>query len=325
MSSARQTGSAPGSARILSPLQRAWLAEIGVDRVLLSHFAPTRVPDGLKRPPLPAQGVHDAAASSPADARLAGGRPASVPALDHVRALVGAVQRDARRPADPVPAVPARPVRSEDDIDIDETADLALLEAHARDCRACGLHAQRARVVFAAGDADTPDWMIIGEAPGRADEPAGMPFQGEPGQLLHAMLTALGIHPASASLGSEAVVKAPWSQPATMYLTNLVKCRPLNNRSPEPQELAACRGFLDRQIIAVRPRRLLALGRLAAQVLLAEDRPLEELRGRVHRFEPQPGLQIPLVATWHPATLLLQPGYKPLVWQDLQLARSIVA
>src|SRR5699024_8590014 len=106
--------------------------------------------------------------------------------------------------------------------------------------------------------------LIVGEAPAQSDDRTGLPFQGKAGQLLHAMMVAIGVHPASVTLGSVAAPTPKWSAPTTAYFTNIVKCRPLGNRSPTPQEIAACQPYLQQQIELLRPRRILALGRLAA-------------------------------------------------------------
>ncbi|BCO33120.1 uracil-DNA glycosylase [Thiohalobacter sp. COW1] len=165
-------------------------------------------------------------------------------------------------------------------------------------CTACQLHATRTQAVFGVGNPDA-DWLIVGEAPGAEEDRRGEPFVGRAGQLLDAILRAAGQDRRSA------------------YIANILKCRPPNNRDPEPEEIGCCQDYLARQIALIRPRLILAVGRIAAQHLLATDQPIGRLRGRVHRWGEA---GIPLVVTYHPAYLLRSPGEKRKAWEDLQLA-----
>ena len=176
------------------------------------------------------------------------------------------------------------------------------LEQEALACTRCVLHQTRTRVVFGVGDRRAR-WLVIGEAPGADEDRQGEPFVGRAGQLLNEMLRAAG-------LGREQV-----------YIANILKCRPPDNRDPKPDESASCEGYLQRQIALVQPGLLLAVGRIAAQNLLREDTPIGRLRGRVHRYGPA---GIPLVVTYHPAYLLRSPGQKRKAWEDLCLALATV-
>jgi uracil-DNA glycosylase family 4 len=176
------------------------------------------------------------------------------------------------------------------------------LEQEALACQKCALHATRTRVVFGVGDRGA-SWMVIGEAPGADEDRQGEPFVGRAGQLLNEMLRAAGV-------GREQV-----------YIANILKCRPPDNRDPKPEESSSCEGYLQRQIALVRPGLLLAVGRIAAQNLLHVDTPIGQLRGRVHRYG---AAAIPLVVTYHPAYLLRSPGQKRKSWDDLCLARATV-
>jgi DNA polymerase len=149
--------------------------------------------------------------------------------------------------------------------------------------------------------------MIVGEAPGDHDDRVGLPFQGRAGELLRAMLASVGVQPDT-----------------PVFYTNIVKCRPLGNRTPEAAEIAACMPFLKRQIDLLQPQRILALGRLAAQALLGVDADLEALRKKVHHVRDESGRLIPMVATYHPASLLLRAHHKADAWADLNLARSVL-
>jgi len=175
----------------------------------------------------------------------------------------------------------------------------ALMEG-VRSCTRCPLHKGRTQTVFGVGPR-TATWCFVGEAPGAEEDKRGEPFVGRAGQLLDAMLRAL-------ALTREAV-----------FIANVLKCRPPGNRDPDPSEVASCLPFLHEQLNVIQPRVLVALGRCAAQGLLATDRPLNQLRGRVHDCRGTP-----LVVTYHPAYLLRRPADKGAAWADLKLAREIL-
>ena len=177
------------------------------------------------------------------------------------------------------------------------------LAAAVRECTACGLCATRTQTVFGVGNRQA-EWLVIGEAPGADEDRLGEPFVGRAGKLLDPMLLAVGQNRERA------------------YVANILKCRPPENRDPTPEEAAQCRPFLNRQIALIRPRLILAVGRIAAQNLLGTDTPIGKLRGQVHRFGPA---RIPLVVTYHPAYLLRSPREKRKAWDDLRLARRTLA
>ncbi len=176
------------------------------------------------------------------------------------------------------------------------------LQATVARCEACVLHKSRTQTVFGTGDTHA-SWMVIGEAPGAEEDRQGQPFVGRAGQLLNNMLAAVG-------LPREAV-----------YIANILKCRPPNNRDPKPEEAAHCRGYLERQIALVKPELILVVGRIAAHNLLQVNTPLGQLRGTLHHTPKQ---QIPVIVTYHPAYLLRQPAEKRKAWQDLQRARQFM-
>lgn len=178
------------------------------------------------------------------------------------------------------------------------------LLAQVRTCTACALHETRTQAVFGVGNRRA-EWMVIGEAPGAEEDRRGEPFVGRAGQLLDAMLRSIG-------LGRE----------TNVYIANILKSRPPGNRDPRPEEVAACLPYLHRQISLVRPKLLLAVGRIAAQTLLGTDAPLGRLRGRAHTFGEH---NVPLVVTYHPAYLLRSPAEKRKAWEDLKFARSLFA
>ncbi|WP_018873451.1 uracil-DNA glycosylase family protein [Thioalkalivibrio sp. ALJ16] len=177
------------------------------------------------------------------------------------------------------------------------------LEARVRACTACDeLARERTRTVFGVGDRGAR-WLLVGEAPGAEEDRHGEPFVGRAGQLLDNMLQALGL-----------------DRSRDVFIANVLKCRPPGNRDPEPEEVRACRGFLDRQIELIQPEVIVALGRIAARELLDSDEPLGRLRGREHRYRGRP-----LIATFHPAYLLRKPGDKPRAWEDLLRARACLS
>lgn len=169
-------------------------------------------------------------------------------------------------------------------------------------CTHCSLYKSRTRPVFGVGKRDA-DLLVVGEAPGADEDRQGEPFVGRAGQLLNAMLKAI-------RLSREEV-----------YIANILKSRPPNNRDPRPEETEACMPYLERQIALIQPRVILAVGRIAAQRLLQSDRPIGRLRGTVHRYGTQ---GIPLVASYHPAYLLRSPIAKAKAWEDLVLVSRIL-
>src|SRR6202158_1386203 len=169
-------------------------------------------------------------------------------------------------------------------------------------CTRCPLHVTRTQGVFGVGPSRA-DWLVIGEAPGAEEDRRGEPFVGAAGQLLDAMLRAIGL-----------------DRSTNVYIANVLKSRPPGNRDPRPEEVAACLPYLVRQIALLQPRIILAVGRIAAQNLLATTVPLGRLRGQVHRFGE---LNTPLVVTYHPAYLLRTPADKRKAWEDLKFARSV--
>ncbi len=182
------------------------------------------------------------------------------------------------------------------------TLDWDRLRARVKDCRACELHETRTQTVFGVGDQNA-DLMIIGEAPGADEDRQGEPFVGKAGQLLNAMLKAIGF------------------SREQVFIANILKCRPPGNRDPHLEEALNCEPFLQRQIDLVRPKVILAVGRIAAQNLLKTDVAVGKLRGRTDTIGEA---KIPVVVTYHPAYLLRSPDQKAKAWQDLQRAYHLL-
>ena len=167
-------------------------------------------------------------------------------------------------------------------------------------CRLCGLEKTRTQTVFGVGDR-AAQWMVIGEAPGADEDAQGEPFVGRAGQLLNSMLKAIGL------------------ERGQVYIANILKCRPPNNREPKPEEAAHCAPYLERQIELIQPRIILAVGRIAAQNLLQTDTPIGRMRGRIYEYGAR---RTPVVVTYHPAYLLRSPGEKRKAWTDLLFAQE---
>lgn len=284
----------------LSSRHNAMLAEMGVP--VWWHLPTTEAPATAPAPAIRgvAPYLHDRAMGQsqtvPAPAPATGVRPPA-PAVPMARA--------------PAPvAIPLVPVPDVSGLDWP-----ALQQAIAQ-CQACALGTQRRQAVPGMGDTQ-PDWLIVGEAPGEEEDRQGLPFVGRSGQLLDKMLLAMGL-----------------SRTQGVYIANVIKCRPPLNRNPEPQEVAQCSPYLLRQIALLRPKIVLTMGRFAAQAVLGQGGcyaaealhrlPLGQLRGRI--YQAQLGaLNLPVVATYHPAYLLRSPAEKAKAWADLCLAMEAYA
>lgn len=223
------------------------------------------------------------------------------------RAPAGAVAEAAREfsrprivPSPPQPA--ASPVIASTPA-VEVPQDWAGLREMVRDCPRCKLCATRTQTVFGVGAENAP-LMVVGEGPGADEDARGEPFVGRAGQLLDQMLKAIGR-----------------SRADNTYIANVVKCRPPGNRDPEPDEVEACRPYLDRQIELIRPRLIVGLGRIAAQRLLRTDEPLSRLRGPLHEYGPT---RTPVLITYHPAYLLRSPREKAKSWQDLKRIHQLL-
>lgn len=284
----------------LSPRHNAMLAEMGVP--VWWHLPTTEAPATAPAPAVRgvAPHLHDRALgqsqTAPAPAPATGVRPPA-PAVPMARA--------------PAPvAIPWVPVPDVSGLDWP-----ALQQAIAQ-CQACALGTQRRQAVSGMGDTQ-PDWLIVGEAPGEEEDRQGLPFVGRSGQLLDKMLLAMGL-----------------SRTQGVYIANVIKCRPPLNRNPEPQEVAQCSPYLLRQIALLRPKIVLTMGRFAAQAVLGQGGcyaaealhrlPLGQLRGRIHQAQFG-ALNLPVVATYHPAYLLRSPAEKAKAWADLCLAMEVYA
>jgi DNA polymerase len=179
-------------------------------------------------------------------------------------------------------------------------SDWTTLRAQVAACKLCSLCATRTQTVFGVGNPNAT-WLIVGEAPGAEEDRQGEPFVGRAGQLLNSMLRAIG-------LARDEV-----------FIANILKCRPPENRDPTTQEAAQCMPYLERQIELLNPRIMLAVGRIAAQNLLHSDLAVGKMRLKIHQFGKS---KLPLVVTYHPAYLLRAPTEKRKAWDDLKFARE---
>jgi len=193
----------------------------------------------------------------------------------------------------------------------DPVAALAAIREDIGDCTRCGLHKGRNQIVFGVGNPKA-ELMFIGEAPGADEDAQGLPFVGRAGQLLTNMIAAMGL------------------RREDVYIANIIKCRPPGNRTPERDECETCSPFLMRQIAAIQPKVIVALGAVAAKTLLAINAPMAELRGRWYDFTPQvekdlrPEEPVRLAVTYHPAFLLRDPRQKKETWKDLQIVMKFL-
>lgn len=176
------------------------------------------------------------------------------------------------------------------------------IESKVTNCTKCSLHKGRNKTVFGDGNRDA-DWFFVGEAPGKDEDLQGKPFVGRAGRLLTEVIFSIG-------LSREEV-----------FIANILKCRPPDNRDPKTEEVEQCFAYLERQIDLVKPKIIIAVGRIAAQSLLGSDLPMGKLRGRIHGFGSN---QIPTLVIYHPAYLLRSPSQKHKVWEDLQIANDFL-
>lgn len=177
---------------------------------------------------------------------------------------------------------------------------LAALEAETMACRMCGLCKERNSVVFGVGRASVP-LVFVGEAPGAEEDRQGLPFVGRAGELLTKIIQAIG-------LSREQV-----------YICNVLKCRPPGNRDPEPEEVATCAPYLESQLAILKPKVICTLGRHSTMLLTGQALPMKAVRGRVFEYR---GFRV--IPTYHPAALLRNPAFKPMVWEDVQKVRALL-
>ena len=193
------------------------------------------------------------------------------------------------------------PATSDVDVTVDVSQlDWPALQSMVSSCTACALHESRTNTVFGVGDHQA-QVMVIGEAPGADEDQQGEPFVGPAGQLLNNMLLAIGY------------------KREQVYIANILKCRPPGNRDPLLEEVSQCESYLQRQIAMVKPKVILAVGRIAAHNLMKVETPIGKMRGKQYQYG-----DTPVVVTYHPAYLLRKPSEKAKSWDDLRLAMSII-
>ena len=186
--------------------------------------------------------------------------------------------------------------------DPNQESDWPMIESQVSNCKKCSLHKGRNNTVFGDGNRNS-DWFFIGEAPGKDEDLQGKPFVGRAGRLLSEVIFSMG-------LSREDV-----------FIANILKCRPPDNRDPMPEEVQQCFPYLEKQIELVKPKIIVAVGRIAAHSLLGTDLPMGKLRGKIHGFGPS---EIPTLIIYHPAYLLRSPSQKKKVWEDLQLVNDFL-
>ena len=268
-----------------SALRREYLAAMGLESWVL------RKPGGS------ADAGETASVPGPTAARSE-----AVPGRATAGEAARAVARPVRGPASGL-EIPAEPIAAPGALHREAGFDWTQLRERVAACTRCGLSATRTQTVFGVGNLQA-QWLIVGEAPGAEEDRAGEPFVGRAGQLLNAMLRAIGL---------------PREE---VYIANTLKCRPPHTRDPQPNETGECFPFLERQIELLKPKIMLVVGRIAAHNLLRTDVSLSRLRQQVHHFGAS---RLPLVVTYHPAYLLRTPSDKRKAWEDLKFAREVLA
>ena len=240
--------------------------------------------------------------------------PAQAPALPVNVPVNQRVMPSVRSPIAPKPYAPA----PKTEINTAATANLdwPALRSAVAECRACGLCESRSQTVFGVGHPQA-HWLVVGEAPGEEEDLSGEPFVGRSGQLLDSMLAALRLSRADGT-HADADADADATPARRVYIANALKCRPPRNRNPTPAEMAQCEPFLLRQIQLLQPRVILAMGRLAVDVLLPSHDAIGKLRGRVHRYQG-----VPVVVTFDLVYLLRNLHEKARAWEDLCLAAEV--
>ena len=281
----------------VSRLQHGWLTAMGVEVPWIAANE-----SGVDR------GQRSTTPNVPSDAA-----PAQVstplvepPTVQPVQQTMPQPQRVPDRTLAAAPAAPAsKLVESVPELDV-SLLGLAQIGQAVSACQRCGLCETRQHAVPGDG-VDRPTILIVGEAPGEQEDQQGKPFVGRSGQLLDNMLKAIG-----------------HGRDTSVFITNVVKCRPPANRNPRDEEIAACAPYLARQIELLAPTAILAMGRFAAHALLKTDASLQTLRGSTHTLDIG-GQSMPVVVTYHPAYLLRRPVDKRLAWEDLKRLRGLVS
>lgn len=234
----------------------------------------------------------------------------SLPREDVLRELelLPVWRKRSQNPENPLPILQATATEAEDSVSPDSIApdsisdvmqmDWDALQTAVSTCRACALAETRMQTVFGVGNAQA-DWLFVGEAPGAEEDKCGEPFVGQAGKLLDNMLAAIGLN-----------------RNENVYIANILKCRPPQNRDPHVAEVAKCAPFLQRQVSLMQPKLIVAMGRFAAQSLLHSDSSVAALRGKLHDYNG-----VPVIVTYHPAYLLRNLQDKAHAWEDLCFAR----
>ena len=220
----------------------------------------------------------------------------------------------------PAPGIPSIPIVLSPRPAGIEQMDWASLQSAVSSCEACALCRSRKNTVFGVGPAPADaalapqvDWLIVGEAPGENEDVQGEPFVSQSGKLLDNMLAAMKV---GAQVDGQA---SGLSRESGVYIANVIKCRPPDNRNPTAAEIATCEPYLARQIELLRPKMILAMGKFAISTVTGSNEPVGKLRGRVHKLN-HPSYSAPVIVTYHPAYLLRNLPMKAHAWADLMLA-----
>ena len=288
----------------LNDRQRAMLAEMGV-RVWWPQHADSAAPQDTAQATTQAAVSAEPVAQKPSPLQETAGLVAAPHPTPATPPMPPMPPMPPTRPAPVVPIQAVEKLRGKPLADGVEAMDWGVLADTAATCRACDLCDHRKNSVFGVG-AVQADWMVIGDPPSEEEDAEGEPFVGPAGQLLDNMLKAIGLSRKAQGQGG-------------VYISNALKCRP-PARNPSLQELSTCAPYLARQVALVQPKVILLMGRFAMQAVLQTSEPLGKLRGQVHTYQG-----VPVVVTYHPASLLRTPADKAKAWADLVLALGVLS
>lgn len=282
-------------------MRAEWIKELGLSPLWKRRTQAAASPDSV---------LHSAETATPAANPTIPAHPAETPAAANRAETPPTPAETAPQPAPavaakpdsaPIPA-PSATAKPQPDEAIIARMDWRTLRGAVAECRRCALCEKRTQAVFGVGDPEA-EIVFVGEGPGYEEDRRGEPFVGPAGRLLDEMLKSIGI-----------------GRDNGVYIANIVKCRPPQNRNPKPEEGRACMAFLRRQLELTSPRLVVALGAVAAAHLLQSEEPVGKLRQRLHDYHG-----VPLVVTYHPAYLLRSPAEKRKSWDDLLYIRRIAA
>lgn len=313
----------------LTSVQLAWLQELGLERAYLGRIARAQQEPAVSERSLVADtaqlkesstvshstvdavgqletGQADISQAKPQSAPPSATPPASLQeAINALRKAANIRPSSVTASSEQVESTEAQSLAPIDPKQL-QVADINELAQVAEDCSACALHQTRSRVIFGRGATQTVQWLVLADSPSDADDKTGVALDSHAGALLSAMLLSVGL-----------------DEHNDCYVTHLAKCRSMAAQGPSAEEFAACDAFFLKQVDLLAPNYLLVLGQQAANQLLGSNDDIDQLRSKIHHWQSPQGRSIPVVVTYHPASLLLRPQHKANAWRDLSLVRGL--